>query len=138
MPRRTLRRLRQSFVNTAGAVQGHLHEARHACRAPCEAGCAPELGSLGTSSSLLGCSMTSRNAVAASPKYTVTSLPCPSKASPSCPFRSCSCEWVTKQHYALCHELRSEAVCKGLTWRDQCLEKGKVLLASFRPHDSIA
>ena len=83
--------------------------ARHTCRAPCEAGCTPELGSLGMSSSLLGCSMTSRNAVAASPKYTVTSRPCPSKASPSFPFRSCSCDEITKEDQPLRHELRGEA-----------------------------
>ena len=102
------RRLRQRFDVTAGALRGQSQKARHTCRAPCEPGCAPELGSLGASSSLLGCSMTSRNAVAASPKYTVTtSRPCPSRASPSFPFRSCSCDGMKKQHQPLCHKLQS-------------------------------
>ena len=50
-------------------------------------GC-PNAGLLGLSSSLLGCSITSRNAVAARPRYTAMSL---SGAWAKTPLRSCSC-----------------------------------------------
>lgn len=98
--------LQQSSDSTAGSLrEKRSREAGHTCRVACEAGGAPELGSLGMLSSLLGCSMTSRNAVAASPKYTVTSRLCPNRASPSFPFRSCSCDRKTKEHQPLYREL---------------------------------